>query len=45
MINHFRLSSLAVKGELDSDLKKKLEKEDAYRISLSKRKEIGKNEG
>jgi len=43
MINHFRLSSLAVKGELDSDLKKKLEKEEAYRISLSKRKE-GKEE-
>ena len=41
MINHFRLSSLAVKGELDSDLKKKLVEEEAFRISLSKRKEIG----
>ena len=31
---------MAVKGELDADLKKKLEKEDAYRISLSKRKDV-----
>ncbi len=41
MINHFRISSLAVKGELDADLKKKLVEEEAYRVSLSKRKDAG----
>jgi len=39
MINHFKISSMAVKGELDSDLKRKLEKEEAFRVSLSKRKD------
>ncbi len=40
MINHFKISSLAVKGELDKDLQKKLEKEEAFRVSLSKRKDV-----
>ena len=32
---------MVIWGELDSDLKKKLVEEEAFRISLSKRKEIG----
>ena len=40
-INALRISSLAVKGELDEELKKKLTEEEAYRISLSKRKDLG----
>jgi putative RecB family exonuclease len=39
-INALRLSSLAVKGELDPELKKKLTEEEAFRISLSKRKDL-----
>jgi len=41
MINHFKISSLAAKGDLDKDLQKKLVEEEAYRVSLSKRKETG----
>lgn len=44
MINHFKISSMAVKGELDGDLKKKLEKEEMFRVSLSKRKEMGEED-
>jgi len=39
-INALRLSSLASKGELDPELKKKLTEEGAFRISLSKRKDL-----
>ena len=39
-LNAMRISSLAVKGELDPELKKKLSEEEAYRISLSKRKDL-----
>jgi putative RecB family exonuclease len=40
-LNAIRISSLAAKNELDAELKSKLEEEDAYRISLSKRKDVG----
>lgn len=39
-LNAIRISSLAGKGELDPEIKKKLTGEEAYRISLSKRKDM-----
>jgi len=39
IINHFKISSLAAKGDLDKDLQKKLVEEEAFRVSLSKRKD------
>lgn len=39
-LNAIRISSLAAKDQLDSELKKKLTEEEAYRISLSKRKDL-----
>ncbi|VVB79058.1 PD-(D/E)XK nuclease superfamily protein [uncultured archaeon] len=39
-LNSLRISSLAVKEQLDSELKKKLTEEEAYRINLSKRKDV-----
>ena len=39
-LNALKISALAVKGELDPELKKKLSEEEAYRISLSKRKDL-----
>jgi len=43
-INAMRLSSLAAKDQLDKELKKKLIEEEAYRISLSKRKDVENGE-
>ena len=37
-INAMKISSLAIKGELDPELKKKLTEEEGYRVNLSKRK-------
>jgi len=37
-LNSMKIASLAVKGTLDPELKKKLTEEEAYRISLSKNK-------